>query len=989
MGQVPVFQTHRTEEFTVIDGLPSNQIDQLLQLEDNYLLVATSDGIVRSKGTGPEPVFSSLYDRTDAVLFDGRRAVGMAHSKSGSVYIAFRDGVVLLKDGRFSELPLPAEFGEVEFTAFCLSANGGFYLAGRTGLYFFEGEAQARLVRRLVPGLPAVRDLFEDSDGSILVATEAGLFRLEPGGGVSERLFDGERGLRSSRVTEVLRDSSGRLWVLVGGAQPGDGAVHLVVDGALHELPLPSAVVDNSTTALMLDSEGAIWIGMAGDGMIQFRPRLIETYDQGNGFTDGIVHSVCVGVGERVWTGTRSGVFAMDPAEVTDPNEPFVHRFAEEEHRWKKQYPDVASIFESSDGRLWIGTQNGVFVHEAGEIRELAALGPEGRGSVFSITEGPEGVVYVGARGVLGVYTGDALERFPLPSPRQSIESLLWSESGYLWVGTTQGLYRFYRSPDRLERIDLGAELEHLQIKCLYPGEGDQVWAGTMDGDGVLFWDGSKVKRITTHNGLHSLDIAAIHRDQGGNIWFLSDWGMGRASYAEVMAVVRGEQERFNLSVYRELHGMLSTALPFYGQPCSWVTEAGEFWVATDRGLARFWPEELAQTDRAPSVLIEEVNANQQTLFGLPVVGNRVLSTFASENRRYQPSSEPPRCSIQPGNGKAVTIRFAAPGTISSDNTKFRYLLEGHDTEWTESMDIREAVYPVLEPGRYRFRVLAASNFGFWSREEASVVIEVLPFFYQTKLFTALCVGGVVGLILLAHGLRMRFQRHRLLVAQQAALAEDRARIAKDMHDQMGANLTQIAMLGTMAQGREGRDGRDDETLERMVDKARVVSQSMKELIWVTSPRNDTLESLLSHIGQQAIDFLSSANIRCRLEIPDDLPAYELSGWVRNHLNLAVREALHNAVKHSGASLVRVGAVVGASELILTVNDNGCGLGKAAGLDSGGREGNGLENMRRRMSDLGGEFRLRAEDGMGTVIQFVVPIEKLSGSNPEDGHREL
>jgi signal transduction histidine kinase len=216
------------------------------------------------------------------------------------------------------------------------------------------------------------------------------------------------------------------------------------------------------------------------------------------------------------------------------------------------------------------------------------------------------------------------------------------------------------------------------------------------------------------------------------------------------------------------------------------------------------------------------------------------------------------------------------------------------------------------------------------------------------------------------------FQRlHRRLISleQQAALHKERARIAKDIHDDLGANLTQIALLGELAQQDRGEPEKAGERMTRISGTARNAIKSLDEIVWAVNPRNDTLAHLIDYTGQFSVDYLRMAGIRCRLDFPDQTPPRELSTDLRHNLFLVIKEALNNVVKHSRATEAWLRTTVTAEKLEVVIEDNGCGFEQSPD----NAVADGLRNMRQRMADIGGECTVTSKARAGTRVTLDLP----------------
>lgn len=216
--------------------------------------------------------------------------------------------------------------------------------------------------------------------------------------------------------------------------------------------------------------------------------------------------------------------------------------------------------------------------------------------------------------------------------------------------------------------------------------------------------------------------------------------------------------------------------------------------------------------------------------------------------------------------------------------------------------------------------------------------------------------------------LRRVRQRMREL-ERERDIQQERTRIAQDMHDQLGAALTSIALLGELVSRKLARPEQVIEAeahARRIGDTAREAAQSLDEIVWAADPRRDSLEGFVNYLSTFVQEFLAPTTVRCRLDLPQSLPALVVRGEVRHALYLVIKEALHNAVKHAGATEVRLGLAVEQSRLRLTVADDGRGFVPEQTAPGG----NGLSNMRQRTERIGGSFELTSAPGRGTRIEI-------------------
>ena len=220
-----------------------------------------------------------------------------------------------------------------------------------------------------------------------------------------------------------------------------------------------------------------------------------------------------------------------------------------------------------------------------------------------------------------------------------------------------------------------------------------------------------------------------------------------------------------------------------------------------------------------------------------------------------------------------------------------------------------------------------------------------------------------------------KLQRQLATLKQQEALERERARIARDLHDQLGANLTQVTLLGEMAEADKNIPEEVEAHAQQICQTARDTTHALDEIVWTVNPSNDTLDGLVNYICKYAQDYLALAGLKYRLEVPPQLPNTPISPELRHNVFLVVKESVNNVVKHAHASSAWLRLQLQPQQFVLEVEDDGSGV-KAEDHQKGR---SGLRNMRKRMEDIGGNFDLGPREGGGTRVRLVVPLKASIG----------
>jgi signal transduction histidine kinase len=332
-----------------------------------------------------------------------------------------------------------------------------------------------------------------------------------------------------------------------------------------------------------------------------------------------------------------------------------------------------------------------------------------------------------------------------------------------------------------------------------------------------------------------------------------------------------------------------------------------------------------------------------------------ILTIIDDEPVRYGSWLHVPQIEIAPGD--RVTVTWSAAWSFGSG---------GNGT----------AEYERLKPGTYFFRVGAFYPNGEPSGVETVLPIEVyVPFHLRRDVWAGVAGLGLVGAITAGRVANVRRMKRRLAeIEREHALEQERARIARDLHDDVGAGLTEIAVQTDWLRRdvEQLHDAEISSRADRVCQSAVELIRSVDAIVWAVNPKNDTLDRFLGYLAQSADQFVRAAGLGIRLDVPDEVPATPLSGRVRHNLFLIVREAVNNAVKHAQATLVRLHVSIGNGTMTIRVEDDGQGFDPTQPADDGHHSG--LANMRRRADDIGGTLALTSRPGSGTRVEITAPL---------------
>jgi signal transduction histidine kinase len=297
--------------------------------------------------------------------------------------------------------------------------------------------------------------------------------------------------------------------------------------------------------------------------------------------------------------------------------------------------------------------------------------------------------------------------------------------------------------------------------------------------------------------------------------------------------------------------------------------------------------------------------------------------------------------------------------------------MDGLDSKWSEPSAERTVTFRHLPPGEYHFRVAASREGGPWSDPGTSLALVVPAPWWRSPwaVGAGLAAGAGVVAGVSRFVVRQRMKRRLRQVEQAFALESERSRIARDIHDTLGANLTRISLHSAVGRTESDRPAAAAGHFDAISSTAGELVQSLDAIVWAVNPAHDTIESLAQYLMRFAQELCAASPVRLRLDVPDELPAVPLRSEVRHNILLAAREALNNAIRHAAAAEVRLSLEVAGPVLRVVIEDDGIGFDPSIST-----RGDGLANMRRRHGQCGGDCLIESTPGRGTRVVFTIPL---------------
>jgi len=988
----PYFERVLTDE-----GISKGTIYSIIQDRQGYLWLGTATGLLRYDGY----VFRSYrHDPTDTNSIAGDFIWSVSEDSSGNLwigtsgkgldcYIPTHDRFVHYKNVPDDTTSL---FGDEVPCVFVDSNNDVWAGSWNKGLNKFDRRTNTFVRYSLEHGLPSknVHRIVEDKQGRVWIGTKRGLVQFDRnlGTGHAYRHDPNKKNtLPDDYIYSIYQTRDGEVWI-------GTSRALCKYDSAtddFEQVSIPE--LQNPIQAMHEDVHGNLWIASDGDGIIKLSPATgrYEIYLPNP--QDPLAISSRVGLSlyrDRtgiMWIGTAAtGLSKFNPGRKK-----FRHVLTNPE--------TVNALFEDKDGMLWIGTQGGI-----------NTLGPsDSHPRKFQL---PKGLPKAIDEGVIYALSGDSLDN--------------------IWIGTLgSALYRFNKRTGELRHFGFGLPPDKIgsdEVTSLILDSKGNTWIG-LNGGGMSRHDPAKGiffsnYNLTTDSSIASDYVWAIHEDRKGFIWF-GMWDVGVARLDPMIndtLVFRTSSRSSNgkalsghpvVSIAEDAEGVMwfgtwGFGLNRYdpdldtfthystvdGLPNNYIygiltdDTAGELWLTTGNGLARFNPVtgKCITYDEADGIQSSEfrrgaVHKGRSGRFYVGGVNgfNSFRPEEIAENTHPPPLAltsvrvldrniNPLASSIQLSYAdNYISFEYASLDFSDPGKNRCSYRLVGLEEDWIQAGRRRSVSYANLDPGEYVFHVRGSNNDGVWNEEGISFLFLITPPPWKTWWAYS---SYVLLLILTSIAWRgYEINKIRRNEREQAALREaelraeldkqqTRIQIARDLHDDVGSTLSSISFFA-QAISTKASDG--DKFLSLISESSSLAKEAMSDIIWSIDPVNDNWENIIAKFQRYASDLLDSKGINHHIEMPPPDHLVLIDPQRRRNFWLVFKEVITNAAKHSQCSEIRIRFNYEGSLICLMVEDNGKGFDHEAPS-----QGNGLNNIRARLQSLDATVDLKTSQGKGT-----------------------
>lgn len=931
-------QLYPFRAYSIEDGLSESVVNEVIQDSDGFLWLATSYGLNRFDGITIENYFEdkglnsskihslfedskkriwigtefgvnyflddSIYVAPELAPLENQRVISILEDSDGDIWFGTDgDGAwVLYKDGSLVQYSTSQGFRSNRIRKIIESKDGAIWFATREGLTRLQnGNIRTFTTKE---GLPEnrIRDIVFDQNNELWIATREGLVHYSKNKFI---VYDGAQGLKNVRIQTLSFDADNRLWL---GTEEG---VSVFEKGRFRNFTTENGLSNDIIQSSTLDREGNLWFGTFGGGVNLFLGDYFENHTTLNGLSNDVVTSIIEGNDDDMWLATYGGgmsrlkdgefsVLSLDQGLLDDK---------------------VFSLNKDSRGRIWIGMRNGLAYLENGKLnvfdenefpyRKVRQVYEDSFGILW-ISTYDEGMIKYDGKEFIQITTDDGLAD-------NTVLGTVEGKDGSMWMATYGGVSRYYEG--EVENFSIREGLPHNAVMTITKDKDDQIWVSTFGG--IAWFDGLKFQSITTEDGLPSRVCYFLKQSRDGLFWIGTNTGVVKFNAEKYFSEVPNDREQAFELITKE-QGLISDEMNL---GAVYEDSNDHLWFGSVVGVSHFFPDRYKGNPLPPNVKIDQVVASgkknkKSTHFDLEFDQNYVEINYSG-------------------------INFTAPNQVV-----YEYKMEGVDPVWQRTKG-RIVRYPSLPSGAYTFLVHARNTNGSWSDEKTEITFSVEAPFWMQWWFIVFVVIALAGIIWLFYN----YYKARKLID----IERIRVRIASDLHDDVGASLTEVALQSDFLQASK-LDPEFKQSLEQIGRQCRKIVSSLDDIVWSIDARNDTLGDLTDRMQDYILNVLEPKNFLVKYDFEDLKMGNKLAVPIKENLYLIFKEAVNNISKYSNGDKVDITMKTINGKFEFQIYDNGTtGKGNK-------KTGHGLRNIEMRAKRIGASIYVATKKGFTITL---------------------
>lgn len=988
----------------VNDGLSQNSVREIFQDRQGFMWIGTGDGLNRYDGRQIKKYRESFRDKSSKrfpgkiingkIIQDNRQNLWMiVDGQIVKMNLVTETFSVIRKIGRDLECRILGLFkneiitsvpgGIVSIDANTLSAKTiplpgvfGIYSPTPSDLYLlfqkdnglYKYDTKSRSAGLLLSaGREKLSAPVVYNNSSILFATENEIQELDLLAGKITATYKipHKKGLyRQLAPIGKTATSKGNIVAIA----PNNGFVIIDnINGAFHHYinieNNPLSLSSNLIYSSAIDHVNNLWLGTEGGGIsiLNLKPRLFDAFpaeaianrESSLLMVKSLYHKngeIYVGTYSRGlyrinrFTGEHQLVF--DPAKTPDTS-----------------FHGIYFIKEDDKGRTWmnIGDKMGIFDMDNARFVTSTRIEYVRKGQHHNILQcfaqiGPHKYM---AGTFQSTYIIDEINGKLLVTDlgltnkqfEDDIQSLFVKDNGDIIIGKGEG--RGYLTVRTNERNNV-----HITEQGLYGLTIKQVrrdtlrkafWYATNVGI-IIKQDGSDIVQVIDEkDGLSNDFIYAIIPEDNYRFWVSTNKGLNKITLKKDTAIAVAEVEQYGIQ-----HGLQSNEF----NTGAYFKDGHIIFFGGVTGINWFNERKFFKRTFVSRSYITDLFINEK-----PFKTDTAINFLKKIKLNYDNNN--------------IFIKFATLDYTAPNVNQYQYRLKGYENRWITAYNIPEARYSKLPPGTYSFEIKSANSEGVWSASQPLLAITITPPFWRTWWFKMVALISLSALALsgFKYYVNRRLQKQRRIIEKQLAVNNERLRISRDMHDELGTGLSKIALLSELGKNtRVQEGGGSDKIINEISATSRGLADKMGEIIWTLNPHNDTLGNLAAYLNEYISETTEPLSVAIAFNFPETIPDISLGHRHRQQLMLVTKEALNNALKYSEATKITFSLLADDRQVVFSLKDNGKGFDADRAIQPKNGKRNGLGNMKARMESINGTFRIISGKDMGTEVRFGITI---------------
>ena len=699
----------------------------------------------------------------------------------------------------------------------------------------------------------------------------------------------------------------------------------------------------NFISCTFRDQSGNIWMGTQGYGLFKYNNKFERFHT-----TDNIsINQMVSGVNENVLIIKNP----MDELFFNFDYKKNIYNSPVDKSKFKFQKIPInnaaktKSILQDEDGSYWIG-RIGLYHYEP-KTNKISYYW-DNYDNVFPLFDDKQGHLWFGNTN--GIVCFDKQQKksqefkFPVTStggPYDFLQAIYKGNDERLWLATLRGLFSFNTGNKQwIQYKNIPGDITSLSydlIFCICPDpiEPDRyLWIGTKGGALNKFdIKTGHCKRYSMKDGLPNDVIYGIVKDDDNNLWMSTNNGISRLNIKDNSFSNFDEKDGLQGNEFnRNAFCKLPNNIIFFGGL---------------KGFNYFNPREIATNKFVPKVLFTNININYSSV------------DFKNQQSILKQPAYLTHAIELPYKHNNIRIEFSSLDFTTLKSNRFQFKLVGYDANWINSGTENKASYTNLNPGSYTFLVKGTNSDGTWNETASELSITILPPWYMTWWFRTLSLLIIIFVL---------YAIYRYRINSIIALQEIRNGIAKDLHDDVGANLSTIAIFADVA----GRPSKSKEEvnglLKKIIGYARSSQESMSDIVWMVNAKNDNFQNIISRMQTVSRELLEPNDIQVVFKNDDYENDIKLNAKQRKAIYLIFKEALHNIVKYAHATKVTILIYKKNNAVLMEITDNGIGFNVDEISNEIIKGGNGIKNMKLRAKELKGNLNITSDEKTGTSV---------------------